>query len=82
MISDAESQDCRSSVGKLFDFDDGRRVDSEIAGDVGTLDEVFRPQILDALQFATGQLDNRPFHEMRRVVNLLTTTTTTAHRRW
>lgn len=54
MVADAESEYGRSSVGKFFDFDDGRRVYSKIAGDVGALDEVFRPQILNALQLAAG----------------------------
>lgn len=55
----------------LSHVDDGAGVNLKVNVDVGAVDEVFRLQILDGLQLPGPQLDDRPAHEVRRVVRLV-----------
>lgn len=55
----------------LSHVDDGAGVNLKVNVDVGAVDEVLRLQILDGLQLPGSQLDDRPAHEVRRVVRLV-----------
>lgn len=55
----------------LSHVDDGAGVNLKVNVDVGAVDEVLRLQILDGLQLPGPQLDDRPAHEVRRVVRLV-----------
>lgn len=71
LLTDGESEDDRVAFVVLSHVDNGARVDLKVVADPGALHKVPRIQFLHSLLLSVAQLDDRPSHEVRRVVRLL-----------